>query len=303
MAQLAILAVMLFWGLSFVASKAILNTGFPPMTMVLIRFLIASAILLPFQLRLGRRGAARAEGTAGAEGSSGRGGRLALLLSACFGIGLYFLFETRGIRLTSAANAALITAIIPALTVGAEYLLYRIVIRWHQGLGIALSVVGVYFIVQRSQGRYEDALWGNLAMLGACLCWVAYNLASRRAQASYSGMRLTTYQALIGAAVLLPMAIAEFRSWTLPGPGVWLELLYLGVVCSALSYFLYLYALSRLGAVAVTSYINLLPFIGAVGGVALLGERLLAVQVVGGLVVAAGVFLVNWRGRAAAPTR
>ena len=98
---LAVIGAMLFWGLSFVSSKAILNTGFPPMTMVASRFLIASIVLIPLQRRLypGFR--------------LQKQDRLFLLFSALFGIFFYFLCESRGIKYTSASNAALITAIIP----------------------------------------------------------------------------------------------------------------------------------------------------------------------------------------------
>jgi drug/metabolite transporter (DMT)-like permease len=284
---LAVIASMAIWGLSFVSSKAILNTGFPPMTMVLLRFLIASAVLLPVQRRLQPRF------------RFPRQGRLLLVLSAFFGTCLYFFFESRGIKYTSASNAALITATIPALTVAAEYFLFRRAVRWYQGLGILLSIVGVYFIVQHSHGQYDRPLLGNILMIGACLSWLTFNMVSRNLHEQFPGLSLTTYQAAVGVMFLLPFALSEVRYWTLPGPAVWLNLLYLGLVCSAGGYFFYLFALSRLGPVAVTSYINLLPLVGAVGGVLLLGERLLAAQVIGGVVVIAGVFLVNLRFAAA----
>lgn len=287
---LAAVACMVIWGLSFVSSKVILSTGFPPMTMVLLRFLIASAVLLPLQRRLQPgQNAKRADRWAW--------GRLAL--AAFFGTCLYFFFEPRGIQYTSASNAALITAAIPALTVAAEFLLFRRRVRWYQGLGIALSVVGVYFVVQRSQAQYSRPLLGNLLMLGACFSWVAYNLIGRDLHVQFPGLSLTAYQAAIGAAFLLPFALAEAQAWRLPSLAVWLNLLYLGLVCSAAGYFFYLYALARLGPVAVTSYINLLPLISVVGGMLLLGEKLLPAQVVGGLIVIAGVSLVNLRAATA----
>jgi len=42
---LAVWGTVIFWGLSFVSSKTILNTGVPPMTMVCIRFVIATVVL------------------------------------------------------------------------------------------------------------------------------------------------------------------------------------------------------------------------------------------------------------------
>lgn len=71
------------------------------------------------------------------------------------------------------------------------------------------------------------------------------------------------------------------------------SLVYLALFCSALSNFLYVYALSRLGPVTVTPSINLIPMVGVIGGVAILGEKVSWVQIVGGIVIIAGVLLVN----------
>jgi len=288
---LAVLGAMLFWGLSFVSSKAILNTGFPPMTMVALRFLIASIVLIPLQRRLDPGFRVQKQD------------RLFLLFSALFGIFFYFFCESRGIKYTSASNAALITAIIPALTVGVEYLLFKNTVRWFQGAGIALSIAGVYLVVQRTPGHYDRALLGNLLMFGACVSWVAYNLFSRNLHRGLQGINLITFQSMIGTVFLLPIALSEARSWSFGSLSVWLNLLYLGVICTALSFFLYLYALARLGALRVTSFINLLPVVSVVGGIIILGERLLVAQMIGGAVIIFGVFLVNRPGRSRARAR
>ncbi len=283
---LAVLASMLLWGLSFVSSKAVLNTGFPPATMVALRFLVATAILLPLRRRL--------EPGVRLAGLSPRQ-RWLLFGSGFIGVTVYFFFESRGIKLTSASNAALIIAAIPIFTVLAEWLFFRSSIRWLQIAGIVLSVVGVYFIVRRSPTHFPQALAGNLFMLGACLSWVAYVVLSRDLHEPLPGLSLTAYQEAVGAVTLLPLALSEMRSWRLPTPGAWLNILYLGIFCSAGAYFFYMYALARLGPVRTSSFTNLIPFIGALGGLVLLGEKLSWVQLAGGLGVIAGVFLVNRR--------
>jgi drug/metabolite transporter (DMT)-like permease len=257
--------------------------------MVFIRFLIASVVLFPLQRRLDPGFRLQKQD------------RLLLLLSALFGIFFYFLCESRGIKYTSASNAALITAIIPAFTVGAEYLLFRTGVRWFQIVGIALSIVGVYFVVQRTPGQYDRAFLGNLLMFGACLSWVAYNMFSRNLHKGLKGVNLITFQSIVGTVFLVPITLSEARSWSFGNLGVWLNLMYLGVICTALSFFLYLYALARLGPVRVTSFINLLPVVSVAGGMVILGERLLVVQMIGGVVIILGVFLVNRPGRERIP--
>jgi len=285
---LAALAVVLLWGMSFVSSRAILNPGFPPLTMALARFAVASIVLALLRRSL--------------EPGSRFGRRELPLLAASgfLGVTLYFFFETRGIKLTSASNAALIIAPIPAFTVAAEVLFFHNPIHWRQAIGITLSVFGVYLIVGRRGTHLPRALEGNLFMLGACLSWVAYVAVSRRLHAGAAARRslsLTAWQNLIGAAFMLPLALTERRGWIVAGPLVWLNILYLGLFCSALGYFLYQFALVRLGPVAVSAFVNLIPVVGAVGGLVVLGETLATAQMAGGLVVVFGVFLVNLAAR------
>ena len=145
----------------------------------------------------------------------------------------------------------------------------------------------------------------RIALVSFCACfsWVAYNLFSRSLHGGFGGVNLLTFQSIIGTVFLLPVALSEYRSWSFGSLSVWLNLLYLGLVCTALSFFLYLYSLARMGPVRVTSFINLIPVVSVAGGMAILGEKLLAVQMIGGAAILFGVFLVNRRGRAGSPAR
>ncbi len=291
LALLAIWGTVLFWGLSFVASKTILNTGVPPMTMVTLRFVAATVILNIFLRRFDPAARLR------------RKDLLPLLASGLCGVTIYFFFESRGIKLTSASHASLIIAVIPVVTVATEAVFYRTRISWIIGAGIALSVVGVVFVVGRP-GAAEAAplsLAGDLFMFGACAAWVAYILLSKNLHTRLSDIAITTYQSIFGTAFLIPFCLLERGQWVLITPAAWVSLAYLAVFCSALSNFLYVYALSRLGPVSVSPYVNLIPVVGALGGVALLGESIVWIQVLGGVIILAGVLLVSRRQPAGPP--
>lgn len=278
---LAVLAVTLIWGLSFVSSKTILNAGVPPLTMVALRFLLTSAILGAL---LGvREPRCRVPAKAA----------LPLAASGLAGVTLYFFFESRGIRSTSASHASLIIATIPVFTVAAESLIHGTRIRWLAAAGIALSVAGTVLLVRGSIAT--GSLAGDLFMFGACLAWVAYNLLSRDLHRSLSDLAITAWQAIVGTAALVLLALTERRFWVPLTVPVILHLAFLAVFSSAVGNFLYVYGLSRLGPSVVTPFLNLIPVVSAIGGVALLGERLDAWQIAGGAVIVAGVVLVRWR--------
>jgi len=273
----------LFWGLSFVSSKTILNTGMPPMTMVCIRFVIATVVLNLFLRRFD-------------PGARLRGRDVpSLAASGLVGVTIYFFFESRGIRLTSASHASLIIAVIPVVTVLAEAVFFRARIPWLSGAGVVLSVVGVVFVVQRpgTGTAGSISLAGDLFMFGACASWVLYIILSKNLHKRLSEIAITAYQSLFGTIFLIPLALLEMRQWVPVTLSAGLNLAYLAVFCSALSNFLYVYALSRLGPIAISPFINLIPVVGVLGGVALLGESIGWTQILGGAVILAGVLMVS----------
>jgi drug/metabolite transporter (DMT)-like permease len=290
-ALLAVWGTVLFWGLSFVASKTVLNAGVPPMTMVTIRFVAATIILNLFLRRFDPGARLRRKDV------------LPLLASGLCGVTIYFFFESRGIKLTSASHASLIIAVIPVVTVAAEAIFYRTRISWLIGVGIALSVIGVVLVVGRPVAGKAGplSLAGDLFMFGACAAWVAYILLSKNLHTRLSYIAITAYQSLFGTIFLIPFCLLEHDQWVPIAVPALLSLAYLAVFCSALSNFLYVYALSRLGPIAVSPYINLIPVVGVLGGVALLGEGIGWIQVLGGAVILAGVLLVNRRQPAGPP--
>jgi drug/metabolite transporter (DMT)-like permease len=261
------------------------------MTMVCIRFVIAAVVLNMFLRKLDPAARLRRKDV------------LPLAASGFFGVTVYFFFESRGIKLTSASHASLIIAVIPVVTVLAEALLFRARITWLTGVGVMLSVVGVVFVVERpgagSAGAFSLA--GDLFMFGACISWVVYIILSKNLHKRLSEIAITAYQSLFGTLFLVPFALLERGQWVPITLAAGLNLAYLALFCSALSNFLYVFALSRLGPIAVSPYVNLIPVVGVLGGVVLLGETLVWSQIAGGVVILAGVLMVSRKQPAGPP--
>jgi drug/metabolite transporter (DMT)-like permease len=281
---LAVLATVFVWGLSFVSSKTILNTGVPPMTMVCIRFVIAAVVIniilkkVEPETRLKRKDV------------------VPLLVTGLLGITVYFFFESRGIKLTSASHASLIIAAIPVFTVLGEILFFRQRITLLAAAGITLSVFGVFFVV-RSPGVQisSGSLAGDLFMFGACMSWVAYILLSKNLHKRLSDLAITAYQSLFGTFFLIPFALLEHARWVPITVTAALNIVYLALFCSAAANFLYMYGLTRLGPIAISPFTNLVPVVGVIGGVVILGEAVGVLQIVGGVIIIAGVLLVGVR--------
>ena len=270
----------ILWGLSFIASKKALGAGFGTFSLSMIRFAIAAGVLFPV-LRL-REGRIALPGRDFARLAAG----------AVTGITLYFLFEYEAIKRTSASIVSLILAAIPAFTLIFTALKTRRrypAVCW---LGVAASLAGVYLVV-----RWGDpgagSLAGNLLVLGACACWVAYIEINDALFRRRSSLSITFWEALIASVTLLPLALREGMDLRRVTPEGWAMAAFLALLCSVGGYLMYTESQRLLTPFHTALFINLNPVAAVLGGVLVLGETIAPAQIAGGLIVLASIFLVN----------
>lgn len=252
------------WGGMYVVSKYVLDF-IPPMTLLCLRLAIGAAALLAAMM------VARAPWV-----RRGDLPRMALLGLVGFGISLGSQFL--GTRLSSAAHGAVITSITPACIVALAAALLKERISSRTGLGLALATAGVLLVVEapaRSSFTWA-ALGGDLLLGLAGVTWALYTVLSRRAADRYPAITVTTYAMLFGILIVLPTVPLELAGYTWPplGPLVWWGVLYLGVVSSALAFYLWNtgFTLVRPGVGSLCFFAQ--PVVGAVLGWLLLGESL-----------------------------
>jgi len=281
------IAVAILWGLSFLSIKVAV-AAIPPMSLAAARFVLAAAVLplLALAAKESLRVAPR---------------DLPLLAAGgAVGVTLYFFCENNGVALLSASESSLVIGTIPILTLIAERVFLGARLGARAYAGAALSVAGVSLIVLRSGGPGGglSSPAGYLYMAGAALSWVLYGFLTRPVAARYGKICVTFWQILFGLAGCLPFALAESGSWrpiTLP---VALNVAYLGILCSAAGYWLYVSALDIIGTGRTSVFINLIPVVSVIAAYLILGERLAGSQLAGGAVAVAGVYLATVPPRA-----
>jgi len=282
-ANFLMLVVILLWGVSFISIK-IAVTEIPPITMALIRFAIAS-LLLVIILR-------RVEPGTKVEKKD----ILLLSLGGMLGITLYFFFENIGVKLSTATNASLIVTTIPIIAIILELLFFPSNLSMLKVVGVGIAIVGTYLSVT-ANGEMEfnsKNFIGNLFMLGAMLSWALYTLVNKNLQVKYSGLFLTTYQTVIGTVCLAPLSMVEYAQWQPFSLTAFVHVLFLAICCSVICYLLYMYVLKHLDVVITTLYLNLVPVVGVVSGYLVLNESVLPIQIFGGLLTLLAILIVNW---------
>jgi drug/metabolite transporter (DMT)-like permease len=167
--------------------------------------------------------------------------------------------------------------------------------------GVALGFGGVVVAIGPDKlDGFDLTSLGQLAVLGAALCYAVTTAAARRLlrgvapQVSAAGM-------LTGAAaVMIPAALWQDG---LPAggfaPATWAALAYLAAVSSAFAYFLYYVVLARAGASNVSLVTLMVAPVAIVLGAVIFGERLDWTAYAGFALLAAGLLVID--GRIALP--
>ena len=128
-----------------------------------------------------------------------------------------------------------------------------------------------------------SSLLGYLYMAGAVASWVAYTFAARKVALRYGRVSVTFWQSLFGLIGCLPFALMEHRAWRTPSTVVVLNVLYLGLLCSAAGYWLYVATVEHLGVGKASVFINLIPVVAVVAAFFILGDHLGWLQLAGGI--------------------
>lgn len=165
--------------------------------------------------------------------------------------------------------------------------------------GVFLGLLGVGILTRAGPVAFDmQLMMGALACLLATTCYGFAGFLARRwlDQAGGLDSRLSAVGSMLGATLfLLPLfgysVISQPpESWG--GWSVWLSLLGLGLVCTALAYIIYFRLLSSVGPVKSMTTTFLIPPFGVLWGALLLDEPLSMAHIYGGVLIAAALWLV-----------
>ncbi|WP_166359871.1 DMT family transporter [Pseudomonas akapageensis] len=198
-----------------------------------------------------------------------------------------------------AGYSAIFNATTPLMGVLIGGLFFREPMTLNKLIGIFLGLFGVAVLSGAGPVAFDLALLqGALACLGATTCYGFAGFLARRWLDQRGGLdsRLSALGSMLGATLLL-LPLFGYSVLTQPpaswgGWSVWLSLLGLGLVCTALAYILYFRLLSEIGPVKSMTVTFMIPPFGVLWGAWLLDEPLSMGHLYGGLMIAVALWLV-----------
>jgi drug/metabolite transporter (DMT)-like permease len=213
-----------------------------------------------------------------------------LLLASFLGVPLQFLFQFKGLSLTTVSHASLMVGTMPVLlAVGATiYAKERLhALGW---AALALSTTGAALIAlggKHNASANGPTLTGDLLVvfsLGIALFWILFN---QRLMERHSHVVVTAYGVVAGTIMLALYVPFAYGPPPIHGVSLkaWAALIASGLLCTATTTLLWNWGMTQVPASQAGVLLNMEPLIGSLLGVLILKEHLGPLAWLGGAMI------------------
>ncbi len=206
------------------------------------------------------------------------------------------------VKTTNVVNATTIGALQPLVLAVVATKLFGERIRPREIVAALFAIAGVVVIVLESAGTPEWSPAGDLAALGALVCWSAYWVVAKRSHAHLTPTEYTAGTGCWVAAVSLPVGLLAGHDMSVPPTGEWLPLAGLIVAGGVLGHAMMNWAIVRVPLWLGSTLTLLIPVISSIAAWIFLDETLTTIQVLGMTVVVAALAAIVTSQRAPAPS-
>ena len=206
------------------------------------------------------------------------------------------LLFTTGLSLTKATNTSLISVTIPIFAMTVGWILGTEKLHRRKLMGIVLAGIGVVFLIDpRNASFSSETTLGDLCVVLNSLSYGIYVAISKDILTRNGAFRAMTWIFIFASLVCIPIGAVSMSSVDVATvePKIWLSVLYVALIGTAVPYLLNAWALARVDPSTVAVFVYLQPVIGFLMAVIFLGEHVGLNFVVAAVLVFAGLYLVT----------
>lgn len=234
---------------SFIVGAAI-TEGLDPLLLTLLRFCLASLVLLPYIWK--KHGLSVDWGTIWRTG----------LISAFLVIFFWCMFLA--LRYTSALNTSVIFTLVPSISAFYAFFLVGEKLDRPRWFALLIGLIGAIWVIFRGEiGQLLAMEWnaGDLIFLGGCFAMGLYTPLVHRLHRGEPMVVMTFWVLVTGSGWLLLFGGHKLftQEWGTVTLEVWTGIVYLALFCTVITFFLTQLAIPQLGAIRVMSYSYLYP--------------------------------------------
>ncbi|MDQ2864789.1 MAG: DMT family transporter [Candidatus Eremiobacteraeota bacterium] len=218
---------------------------------------------------------------------------LLVLCGAC-GYGVYQYLWIIGLSHTTAFASALLGAMSPIFTLAIVAGIGQERVRGGRWVGSVVALIGITIFEGAFSGAATFRI-GDLLTLGAALVFAAYNVVSARLLDRYTPLELLAITMAIGTVMIAPGGVPALlhTNFAHLGWDVWWRLMYATTFPILLTYPVWSYAITRIGAGRVSMFGFLVPVMAGLLSIPILHAHFTIYELVGAAVCLAGMLISN----------
>ncbi len=279
--------VSIIWGMNFGISRWAME-DFPPEVFTFLRFGLSVPILF-IVLKL-------MEGSVGVE----RKDLLKFLIIGAVGVTALEIMVMYSIKFTTLANSSLLNvapwpifaALFAPLFIAREKMSLRLI------TGGAVAMIGVVLVILGGGQGFDmssEYMIGNMMALFVSLIGALYNLACMPLMKKYSPLRVSAWCLLFGSLFMIPFTLNGWTAvaWSGLGAMSYLAIAFNVLLCTVAAFLIWNISMKRVGATKANFYRYLVPATAAIAGFLFFDEAMFLMQLVGGLIMVAGLIWIG----------
>ena len=280
---MALITVMI-WGTTFVSTKYLINNGIGPIEIMVFRFFIAYIILFAVCPKINFISLKE---------------EIKFIVMGITGGTLYFITENNAIGHTFASNVALIVCMAPVLTaVLAHFFTKDEKLKITIVVGFFIAMLGIAIIIFNGKFILKLSPIGDVLALCSALSWAFYSILLKNIGEKYNYIFITKkilFYSLLTSLPFLFFTKGEISYNIIFRYDILLNLVFLGVVASALCYIIWHNAINKIGMIVSSNYIYLSPLITVIASKIIIKENISLLTVIGGIFIISGVLIAQMK--------
>lgn len=289
LAHILALFTSVVWGTTFVSTRILITNGLSPHGIMFVRFIIGYIMLCILSKGRIKVKSLKEE--------------ILFALAGLCGMTLYQLFENVALSYTQASNVSVLISIAPLITgiLASRFSGEKLTNSFL--LGFIISISGIFIIglndsfVLKISPKGDllailgAVVWGFYSIITKALGTRGYNIISVTRRIFFYGMTITAF---IMPALGFDITLSYFTT-----PKFLFNLMYLGLIASAICFVTWNYAIKILGATKSSVYIYLNPLITILFSVMFLSEHITTYMVIGTVLIVTGLLISEMRDKRA----
>ena len=200
-------------------------------------------------------------------------------------------------KFTTASNTGWIIGTAPIFMALLGLIFFKEKLNVLKITGIIIATFGLLLLVGKGNPANIDLIKnkGDLLILSSSFTWGIYSMVNKKISLNYSPVMTILYLFIMMAIIIIPFTINEtsINSVINLSSIGWISILFLGLLCSGVAYVIWAYALREMESAKVGAYLYFEPFVTVIAAWILLKEDITLFMILSGLIITAGVYLVN----------